>query len=64
MESGDHTLAVMAPNSGSGLRQAISLEPRRLPETGIATPMSSVFLLLLAGAGVLAARRHRLSPQR
>jgi len=64
MTSGDHTIAVIAPVSGVGYRQTIALGSRQLPETGALTPLFIAFVLLLAGVGILVARRQHLDYER
>ena len=60
MAIGQHTLAMIAPGSGAGHRQQISVMTRQLPRTGSPTPMLLAVVLFLAGSVVLTARRWHL----
>jgi len=77
--AGNHTIALYAPVSGFGAKQAITItlpfgtpnvDPNTLPATGRgAHPSLLAYLLLIAGIGLLAGRRtvaplHRNHPRR
>jgi LPXTG-motif cell wall-anchored protein len=59
LTSGDHTLAVYAPGSGTGFRQPITVDGLTLPATGSSTRLWPVMVMLGAGAVLIAASRRR-----
>ena len=59
LTSGNHTLAVYAPGSGTGFRQPITVDGITLPATGSSTRLWPVMVMLCAGAVLIAASRRR-----
>lgn len=57
---GKHTLAVYAPKSGAGFKQAITVSQASLPKTGSNVPVLGLLALMALMTG-LAVRRYRVS---
>ena len=67
LASGSHTLAVFAPASGTGYRQAIVVSAGSLPATGtnlLDGTVPAAFVLLMLGGGFLAVSRRRTALRR
>jgi LPXTG-motif cell wall-anchored protein len=67
LASGSHTLAVFAPASGTGYKQAIVVSVGSLPSTGTNSldgTVPAAFALLMLGSGLLTVSRRRTAPRR
>jgi LPXTG-motif cell wall-anchored protein len=62
LSSGNHTLAVYAPESGTGFKQPITVAGLTLPATGTSNRLWPMMMMLFGGAAlIVAARRRRIS---
>jgi LPXTG-motif cell wall-anchored protein len=62
LSSGNHTLAVYAPESGTGFKQPITVAGLTLPATGTSNRLWPIMMMLFGGAAlIVAARRRRIS---
>jgi LPXTG-motif cell wall-anchored protein len=62
LSSGNHTLAVYAPESGTGFKQPITVAGLTLPATGTSNRLWPMMMLMFGGAAlIVAARRRRIS---
>jgi LPXTG-motif cell wall-anchored protein len=62
LSSGNHTLALYAPESGTGFKQPITVAGLTLPATGTSNRLWPMMMMLFGGAAlIVAARRRRIS---
>jgi LPXTG-motif cell wall-anchored protein len=59
LSSGDHTLAVYAPESGTGFKQPITVSGLALPATGTSNRLWPMMMMLFGGAALIVATRRR-----
>lgn len=65
--AGSHTLAVYAPASGTGFKQAITVSSSSLPDTGAdtnQTMMTALWAIVLGTTVLVFARRRKMTPHR